>query len=164
MDNEIKIKVPEGLVNPSYMGQAVKITLLLPEKEFEQVKATLIHGKRRSIQAFTKQAIASRKFFILLNCIQARSKPLLTALNARERAKARTRSSLLICFIPALNKGEKLCRTASVLQGRVRSARSSFTRQRKPCGISAGANPSRQTSALPRKRQDITATNPKSIL
>ena len=48
MDNEIKIKVPEGLVNPSYMGQAVKITLLLPEKEFEQVKATLIHGKRKA--------------------------------------------------------------------------------------------------------------------
>lgn len=48
MDNEIKIKVPEGLVNPSYMGQAVKIALLLPEKEFEQVKAALIHGKRKA--------------------------------------------------------------------------------------------------------------------
>ncbi|MGN0599215.1 MAG: hypothetical protein ACI4JK_04905 [Oscillospiraceae bacterium] len=49
MEKEINIRVPEGLLTPIGTRTAVKTTLLLPEKELEQVKAALIHGKRKAV-------------------------------------------------------------------------------------------------------------------
>lgn len=49
MEKEIKITIPEGLLTPIGTKTVVKTTLLLPEKELEQVKSALIHGKRKAV-------------------------------------------------------------------------------------------------------------------
>lgn len=50
MEKEIKIQIPEGLINPSHDEQAEKSTLLLNEKNFEQVKTVLASGRRKALQ------------------------------------------------------------------------------------------------------------------
>lgn len=50
MEKEIKIQIPEGLINPSHNGKAEKIAFLLTEKEFEQVGTVLTSGRRKALQ------------------------------------------------------------------------------------------------------------------